>query len=56
MNETFDSQKADEFAAALTKLSHEYGIGITGNPVLFMMEPEDSDRYYICNDDSELQF
>jgi len=56
MNETFNSQKADEFAAALTKLGHEYGIGITGNPVLFMLEPDDADRQYICDEASVLQF
>ena len=48
------AQQADAFATALTALSAEYGIGIAGTPVLFMMEHEDYAHSYHVNDASEL--
>lgn len=46
----------DEFLTALTSLSIEHGIGIAGNPDLFMMESEDCERSYDVNSASELIF
>lgn len=44
------------FLAALTALSAEHGIGISGEPELFTMESEDYERSYHVNDASELIF
>ncbi len=45
-----------DFATALTALSAEYGIGITGTPVLFTIEHEDYERSFHVTDMSELIF
>lgn len=46
----------DAFSEALTALSFNYGIGIAGTPVLFIMEREDDERSYKVNNKSELFF
>ena len=49
-------KRLSDFSFALTALSAEYGIGIVGEPVLFLMEHEDYGRSYQVNDESELSF
>lgn len=52
---TDEARQADQFAIALTELSREYGIGITGGTV-FVMEPEDLNLSYVVGDQSQLTF
>jgi hypothetical protein len=42
------------FLTALTELSRQHRIGITGDPVLFSLEFEDLDREYTSDADSNL--
>ena len=49
-------EKIARFLEHLTRLSLQCGIGITGKPVLFMMEPNDYERAYKIDDDSNLSF
>lgn len=51
-----DQEKLRQFLNELTNLSHRYGLGITGDAILYELEREDSERNYHCNDDSELEF
>jgi hypothetical protein len=39
----------DGFAAALTELSERFGIGIAGEPTLYILEPEDRQYRYTVN-------
>jgi hypothetical protein len=43
-----------EFLAALSELSARYGIGITGDPVLFVMEKDDFAFSYRIDAESNL--
>lgn len=43
-----------EFLAALTELSRQYGIGIAGEPVLYLVEEEDRAFVYECDEQSNL--
>lgn len=45
-----------EFVRELTELSRKYQIGISGSMTLFVMEPEDFERRYSCNEQSRLSF
>lgn len=48
--------KAQEFLAALTALSRQYGIGITGDAQLFVMERDDYERIYRAGRESQVDF
>lgn len=39
----------DAFMEALTDLSMKYGIGIAGDPYLFLLNEDDQDRKYLCD-------
>ena len=54
--EAGDDEKTKEFLASLTELSIRYGIAITGNAQLFIMEPEDYDTVYRVDSESRLSF
>lgn len=45
-----------EFLSELTELSRKYKMGITGNPVLFILEKDDFERNYSCDAQSSLSF
>lgn len=45
-----------EFVRELTELSRKYQIGISGSMTLFVMEPEDFERRYSSNKQSQLSF
>ncbi len=47
-------QKTRQFLSELTEISAKYGIGITGKPVLFMMEKEDYQSAYRIDDEGNL--
>jgi hypothetical protein len=51
-----EKEKLELFLAELTKISIDHGVGITGDPVLFVLEDDDKDRVYTCNDESNLHF
>ena len=44
------------FARELSDLCRKHGIGITGNPTLFVMEPVDHQLSYHIDDQSNLSF
>jgi hypothetical protein len=44
------------FLEILTKLSAKYGVAIAGEPVLFLMEPEDYESRYSTDGESRLTF
>jgi hypothetical protein len=46
--------KTQAFLSELTELSMKYGIAITGNPVLFVMEREDYNFPYRIDNESNL--
>ena len=46
--------KINEFLAALTELSASYGIGITGDPIVFIMEKDDFAFSYRVDAESNL--
>lgn len=43
------------FTRELTKVSRKHGIGIAGEPELFIFEPEDYAAIYHCDADSRLR-
>lgn len=45
-----------EFLAELTALSQKYRLGIAGDAVIFIMEFDDDERVYSCDDQSKLFF
>lgn len=45
-----------KFLSELTELSNKYAIAITGEPTLFVMEPEDRQFTYRVDDVSRLSF
>jgi len=49
-----DEQKFDEFLDELTALSHKHGLAINGG--LWELQPEDAERRYVCDEDSQLDF
>ncbi len=51
-----DAAKAEDFMRELTKLSHQFGVGITSGANLYMLENDDHMRTYRLDDDSNLQF
>jgi hypothetical protein len=48
------NEKLNEFLAALSELSARYGIGITGESVLFVMEKDDLAFSYRVDAESNL--
>ena len=46
----------DAFSLNLSKLCRKYGIGITGNPTLFVMESVDYQLSYCTDEHRDLQF
>ncbi len=50
------SIKAVDFLAELTWLSHKYLLGIGENAELFMLEPDDTERRYRLDSNSNLVF
>ena len=58
-SEVMEQQNATDrqiatFLGELTALSAKHGIGITGAPVLFMVEPQDRQFEYRIDDESNL--
>ena len=49
-----DANHADEFANELSLLSQKHRIGITGDPVLFVLDQDDNILVYGIDDDSKL--
>jgi hypothetical protein len=52
----FPRERLDLFLTRLTALSHEMGLGIAGEPTLFIMEQDDSGREYSTDAESHLHF
>jgi hypothetical protein len=46
--------KVDAFARDLSELGRKYGLGITGQPTLFVMEPVDYQLEYCVDGESKL--
>lgn len=44
------------FLDALTEISKRYRIGVTGDPILFILEDVDLDRVYSCDAESKLVY
>jgi len=44
------------FERELTELSRKHSIGLAGSITLFVMEPDDFERHYRSNDQSQLHF
>jgi hypothetical protein len=53
---TVSNQKLDSFVVDLSDLCRKHGIGITGNPTLFVMEPVDYQLSYHVDAGSNLSF
>jgi hypothetical protein len=51
---THSDAEVAAFLQALTELSRQHKIGITGEPVLFSLEDEDVDREYAIDAESNL--
>jgi hypothetical protein len=51
---THSDAQVEAFLQALTELSRQHKIGITGESVLFSLEDEDMDREYASDADSNL--
>ena len=51
-----DDEKLQQFVSELTALSHKYGLGITDEPHLFVLESDDASRRYSCDQESRLHF
>lgn len=49
-----DADKASDFARELTEITHKHGVGITGEPVLFMLEKDDASLSYDVDGESHL--
>jgi hypothetical protein len=49
-------EKLQAYLAELTELAHRYGLGITGDAQLFVLEDGDEDRVFSINDESRLTF
>ena len=54
--EQITREQVADFLAALGKLSREHGFGLNGEPTLFLLEPNDHERKYRCDNDSKLHF
>lgn len=52
--EAYPQTRLNEFAHELSELCRRYGIGITGKPTLFVMEPPDASLSYAVDEDSNL--
>lgn len=49
-----DAEKASDFARDLTEISRRHGVGISGEPTLFMLEQDDVNLRYDVDDESRL--
>jgi hypothetical protein len=49
-----EDERTATFLSDLSDLSDRHGIGIAGNAVLFLMEPEDRGYGYVVDKDSNL--
>lgn len=47
-------ERSDRFARALTELSRQHRLGLTGSVCVFVMESEDLDLTYSVDDESML--
>jgi hypothetical protein len=54
--ESKSDQTLTDFTEELTTLSHRYKLGITGEPILFVLEEEDTERQYTIDHSSRLEF
>lgn len=48
-------KRVQQFLTDLTDISAKHGIGISGDAVLFVLEPEDYSARYVIDDESNLQ-
>jgi hypothetical protein len=48
--------ETQEFLRELTELSRRYGLGLVGPVTLFLMEEDDFDRVYRCEDGDRIEF
>jgi hypothetical protein len=53
---THSDAEVAAFLNALTELSRQHKIGITGDPVLFSLEDEDMNREYASDAESNLLY
>jgi hypothetical protein len=53
---TDKDQELQSFLSELTELSRKYKTGITGTPILFVMDNDDYERVYTCDAQSSLDF
>lgn len=51
-----DPIKIQEFLSELTELSRRYRLGLAGPVTLFLLEEDDLDRAYRCEDDDRIEF
>jgi hypothetical protein len=51
-----EEDNLEMFLDGLTELSRKHKMGIAGSPVLFLIEPEDLEREYSCDAESNLSF
>lgn len=51
-----EHRRANAFARDLSEIGRKHGIGIVGEPTLFLMEPEDHQFDYSAGPDSKLYF
>ena len=52
----YPEERLDAFLIELTALAMRFRLGITGEPVLFVMERDDDEREYRVDDASNLTF
>jgi hypothetical protein len=48
--------ETQDFLRELTELSRRYRLGLVGPVTLFLMEEDDFDRVYRCEDDDRIEF
>ncbi len=51
-----DQDNLIRFLDALTVISRHHKIGITGEPILFVIEDDDYEKAYSCDAESRLDF
>jgi hypothetical protein len=51
-----DHAETGKFLRELTELSRRFRLGIAGPVTLFLMEEDDFDRAYRCEDDDRIEF
>lgn len=48
------SVATERFLTDLAEISHRHGLGVAGDPVLFVLEPDDAALRYECDEESRL--